>query len=78
MPRITPVKWKVLHCVVISLGFTFSRQEGSHRIYTKKGCIRPLVIPAHTKELAVSIIKSNLKTAGITRDEYFKTLHKCK
>jgi len=77
MPRITPLRWKVLDCIVLACGFTFSRQDGSHRIYSKEGCIRPLVIPAHSKDLAVSIILSNLKSAGISRDDFFKYLKGC-
>jgi predicted RNA binding protein YcfA (HicA-like mRNA interferase family) len=41
----------VLDCIVTSCGFTFVRQDGSHRLYTKKGCIRPLVIPVHNKNI---------------------------
>jgi len=77
MPRITPIHWKVLDCILLFCGFHFSRQEGSHRIYTKEGLIRPLVVPAHSKDLAVSVIASNLKTAGIDRDTYFSYLEKC-
>lgn len=77
MPRITPISWKILECILLHFDFHFSRQEGSHRIYTKEGVIRPLVIPAHSKDLAVSIIQSNLRTAGMDRDTYFKYLKLC-
>jgi len=35
--------------------------------------ILPVVIPTYD-EVPVSIIRNNLKTAGISRDEYFKLL----
>lgn len=73
MPRITPVHWRDLERVFLSAGFRFARQEGSHRSYVKDGVLRPVVIPAHD-EVPVSIIRTNLKTAGLSRDDYFRLL----
>jgi predicted RNA binding protein YcfA (HicA-like mRNA interferase family) len=75
MPKIIPVHWKRLEKVFLSAGFRFARQEGSHRSYTKPGIPRPIVIPTYD-EVPVSIIRNNLKTAGITREEYFILLEK--
>jgi len=75
MPRITPVHWKVLEKVFLAAGFSFARQKGSHRSYVKPGIVRPVVIPAY-KEVPVAIIRNNLKTAEISRDEYFRLLGK--
>ena len=73
MPRITPVHWRALERVFLVAGFRFARQEGSHRAYVKPGVLRPVVIPTY-KEVTVSIIRSNLKTAGISRDQDFDLL----
>jgi predicted RNA binding protein YcfA (HicA-like mRNA interferase family) len=73
MPRITPVPWKTLEKVFLAAGFRFARQEGSHRSYVKPGLSRPIVIPTYD-QVPVSIIRLNLKTAGIPRDEYFRLL----
>jgi predicted RNA binding protein YcfA (HicA-like mRNA interferase family) len=73
MPRITPIHWKKLESVFLAVGFKFTRQERSHRSYTKPGLPRPIVIPAYD-EIPLSIIKNNLKTAGISREEYFRLL----
>jgi predicted RNA binding protein YcfA (HicA-like mRNA interferase family) len=59
--------------VFIVAGFEFDRQSGSHRCYIKDGISRPVVIPTYD-EVPVSIINNNLKTAGISRNEYFKLL----
>jgi predicted RNA binding protein YcfA (HicA-like mRNA interferase family) len=75
MPKIIPVHWKRLEKVFLSAGFRFARQEGSHRSYTKPGVLRPIIIPTYD-EVPVSIIRNNLKTAGITREEYFVLLKK--
>ena len=73
MPRITPVDWKALERVFLGAGFQFARQEGSHRSTTKPVIARPVVIPAYD-DVPVSIIRTNLKTAGISRDDYFRLL----
>ena len=73
MPRITPIYWKSLEKVFLTAGFRFARQEGSHRSYTKPGVLRPVVIPTYD-EVPVAIIRKNLQTAGISRDEYFRLL----
>lgn len=44
-------------------------------IFTKKGCIRPVVIPKY-KTIPVFIIKNNLRTAKVTNEEYFKIINK--
>jgi predicted RNA binding protein YcfA (HicA-like mRNA interferase family) len=75
MPRIVPVPWRDLEKVFLAAGFQFARQEGSHRAYTKAGVSRPIIIPTYD-EVPVSIIKNNLKTAGISREEYFRLLGK--
>jgi len=77
MPRITPVHWKVLEKVFLAAGFQFARQEGSHRAYIKQGIARPLILPTYT-EVPVSIIRTNLKTAHMTRDEYFRLLEEAR
>lgn len=77
MPKFTPVDWKTLECIFLAAGFQFVRQEGSHRSYVKAGVARPLVIPAY-REVPVFIIRNNLKTAGISRDDYFRLLEKCR
>jgi predicted RNA binding protein YcfA (HicA-like mRNA interferase family) len=73
MPRIVPVSWKRLEKVFVAAGFAFARREGSHRSYVKAGLARPVVIPTYD-EVPVFIIRNNLRTAGISRDDYLKLL----
>ncbi|MBF0464708.1 MAG: type II toxin-antitoxin system HicA family toxin [Nitrospirae bacterium] len=73
MPRIVPVSYEKLGNVFEKAGFKLARVEGDHFIYTKTGVVRPVVIP-NRKDVPVFIIKNNLRTAGISRDEYFRLL----
>jgi predicted RNA binding protein YcfA (HicA-like mRNA interferase family) len=58
------------------LGYVYDRNHGDHRIYTRPGASRPIVIPTYD-ELDIDIIKSNLRTAKISRENYFRLLNEC-
>lgn len=73
MPRLTPVHYRKLAKVFEKKGFTYARTQGDHMVYVKEGIARPIVIPMY-REIPEFIILKNLKTAGITRNEYLKLL----
>jgi len=73
MPKITPIPASKLRKVFEKAEFKCVRIEGDHFVYTQEGVPRPVVIP-DWKEVPVFIIKNNLRTAGITREEYFSLL----
>ena len=55
-------------------GFTFQRQKGDHLILTKPGVKRPLVIKTSPRDVPVTHILTNLRTAGISRERDFELL----
>jgi len=73
MRKLIPLHWKTLERIILAAGFRFARQEGSHRSYVKQGILRPVVIPTYD-EVPVAIIRNNLKTAGISREEFLRLL----
>jgi predicted RNA binding protein YcfA (HicA-like mRNA interferase family) len=73
MPRLAPVHWRRLERVFLASGFAFVRQQGSHRSYFRPGTLRPVVIPTYD-QVPVSVIKTNLRTAGLSREEYLRLL----
>ena len=76
MPPLRPLDYRTLARVFEQDGFAFNRQRGDHLIYTKPGVKRPLVIPMY-KELPVFIIKNLLRSAGMSREQYFNLLKNC-
>jgi len=56
-------------------GFVLAREEGDHRVYTKPGIARPVVIPSY-RAVPVFIILNNLRTAGLSRADYLSLLEK--
>ena len=75
MNRVTPVGYRKLAKIFEAAGFTLSRQRGDHLVYVKQGVKRPVIIPKY-KQVPVFIILNNLRSAGLTREDYFKLLKK--
>jgi predicted RNA binding protein YcfA (HicA-like mRNA interferase family) len=73
LPRITPISWKDFERILIKAGCEFDRQVGDHRIYKRKDLKRPIVVPADDP-IPVFIIRNNMRTLGLGREEYFKYL----
>jgi predicted RNA binding protein YcfA (HicA-like mRNA interferase family) len=73
MSRIVPIPYRKLVRALELEGFVLDRQRGDHMMFTKPGISRPVVIP-RDDPVPVFIIKNNLRTAGISREEYFRLL----
>lgn len=73
MPKIVPVHYRKLVKVFEKKGFVHTRTKGDHLVYEKAGILRPVIIPKY-RGVPEFIILNNLKTAGITRKEYFELL----
>ncbi|HLC49556.1 MAG TPA: type II toxin-antitoxin system HicA family toxin [Candidatus Andersenbacteria bacterium] len=75
MARLTPLPYKKFEKFLLYIGCTYERQKGSHKIYSKAGLPRPIVVPTY-KLLPVMIIKNNLRTLGLSQKQYFEILKK--
>ena len=73
MAHIAPIHYKELVRVFEISGFVLDRREDDHLVYVKVGILRPVVIPTY-RQVPVFIIKNNLRSAGISREEYFRLL----
>ena len=73
MPRIIPVDWKTLVRVFELYGCKYKRKKGSHHILICPGAKRAMVIPEYN-EIDVEIIRNNMKTVDMTREQYFELL----
>lgn len=73
--KITAQSYRVLCKVFEHEEWVHVRTKGDHLVYTKKGYLRPVVIPKY-KEVPEFIIKNNLRTAGISNEKYLEILNK--
>ena len=75
MPRIFPTNWKTQLKIFEMYGCKYKRKEGSHHVLTGPGAKRAVVIPEYD-EIDVEIIKGNMRTVNMSREEYFGLLEK--
>ena len=78
MPKIKPLRYDLLIKIFELDGFQIARQRGDHIMMTKEGIRRPLVIKTSPKEVPVTHIKTNITTAGMSRERYFELLEMAK
>jgi predicted RNA binding protein YcfA (HicA-like mRNA interferase family) len=72
--KITPLHHEKLIRIFELEGFEVQRKKGDHIIMTKPGVKRPLVIKSSPRNAPVAHIRTNLTTAGISRERYFQLL----
>jgi predicted RNA binding protein YcfA (HicA-like mRNA interferase family) len=72
--KITPVHYATLIKVFELDGFEIKRQKGDHIIMGKPGVKRPVVIKTSPRWVPVTHIRTNMTTAGISRERYFELL----
>lgn len=77
MPHLTPVHYGKFCKFLEYIGCQFVRQKGSHLIYRRNDLPRSIVVPEH-KELSMTVIMSNLKTLGISKEKYQEIMEKIK
>lgn len=72
--KIVPIHYSLLIKVFELDGFSVRRSKGDHIIMTKPGVKRPLVIKTSPRLAPVTHIRTNMSTAGMSRERYFKLL----
>lgn len=76
MTRLAPVDYRTLLKIFQQYGCIYKRKEGSHHVLTYPGAKRSVVIPEYD-EIDIDIIKNNMRTVGMTREEYLNLLKEC-
>lgn len=69
------VSWKVFEKFLIENGCIFTRIRGDHRIYTKNGLVRPLVVP-QINPIPPFILLNNLRVLGSKKQELLDFLQR--
>jgi hypothetical protein len=73
MARITSTDWRTLIKIFVLFGCEYRRKKGSQHILICPHAKRAVVIPEYD-QIDVDIIKNNMKTANMSREEYFGLL----
>ncbi|MFH1388716.1 MAG: type II toxin-antitoxin system HicA family toxin [Patescibacteria group bacterium] len=73
MPKISPISYQGLSKIFKLDGWEYIGTTGDHMQFKKAGFLRRIVIPKK-KDIPVFIILNNLRTAKMSREQYFKLL----
>jgi len=73
MARISATDWKTQIKIFEAYGCKYKRKKGSHYVLTYPGAKRAVVIPEYD-EIDLNIIKNNMRTVGMSREDYFRLL----
>ena len=71
MSRLSPTDWRTQVKIFEKFGCRRIRQKGTHLIYHHPNAKRAVVIPRYN-EVPVTIIKNNMRTVNMSREEYFR------
>jgi len=74
--KIIPIHYELLIKIFKLDGFSLKRKRGDHIMMTKAGVKRPVVIKSSPKLVPVTHIRTNMTTAGMTRERFFELLNK--
>ena len=71
MPALSPTDWRIQVKIFEKFGCHYVRQKGSHLIYRHPDAKRAVVIPRYS-EVPVTIIRNNMRTVNMSREQYFR------
>ena len=71
--KIKPTNWQTQVKIFEKYGCVFVRQKGDHLIFHHENAKRAVVIPKYDN-IPVTIIRNNMKTVGMIREDYFSIL----
>jgi len=77
MPRLVPISRKKFEKFLVFIGCYFKRQKGDHLIYNRIDLKRPVVFTTD-KEVPMFIIRNNLRTLGISINDYLEIIKRLK
>lgn len=72
MPKTPVLTAREVEKILKRNGFHVLRQTGSHRTFLNLKSKKLTVIPMHRGDLAISTLKSIVKQAGLTLDDFRK------
>ena len=71
MPRLSPTDWQTQVKIFEGFGCVYVRQKGDDLMYHHPDAKRAVVIPRY-REVPVTVIRNNMRTVGMSREEYFR------
>lgn len=74
MKKLSNITVAEFRSVLSSLGLEKIRTKGGHEAWMKSGMLRPVIFQTHNDPIPEFIIKNNLRTLGLGKDEFLSLL----
>jgi len=74
MKKLSNVSIAEFRSVLTKLGLDKKRTKGGHEAWMKPGMSRPVIFQTHVDPVPEMVIKSNLRTLGISKEDFLKML----
>jgi predicted RNA binding protein YcfA (HicA-like mRNA interferase family) len=71
---ISNIKLKIFRKFLQSVGCELIRTRGGHEVWSHPNTPRPIIIQSHIDPIPTFIVLNNLKTLGITKEEFLKAI----
>ena len=71
--KLRPITVKKAIALLKKLGYNEVRQRSSHLVM-QNGKGRIIVVPVHTKEIGLGLLRAMIRELGLSRDAYFSAL----
>jgi len=75
MPGLAQISWKRFEKFLVHVGCEFIREKGDHRVWTRKGLKRPIILP-RDMSVPIFIIRNNLRLLNISVKEYLEIMER--
>lgn len=75
MPGLSPISKRKFEKFLTFVGCQLKRTKGDHYVYWRAGLKRPVIITTD-REVPIFIIRNNLRTLGLSVDQYLEVLKK--
>lgn len=74
MPDLPQLRPREVVRALEALGWRHARTTGSHQIYAHLEHIRPVVVPAHARDVARGTLRAIIRAAGVTEEQFLDAL----
>lgn len=74
MARLRPIKPAAFEKFLTYSGCEFVRQKGSRLVFRRADLIRPIIVPIHSGDLPVFVVRNTLRQLNMSLDTYLEIL----
>jgi len=74
MGKLTPISPQKFERFLKFVGCRVVRQKGSHKVFSRDGLIRPIIVPVHSGDIPMFVVRNNLRVLQISVDDYIDIL----